>query len=179
MRRGNFLYSRAKLQRERVDLIRRERRDQFSLDRFGQTYRHLLAIYLTCADNRRSKREMYIWRRFAVQFHEPHNDFVALLGFLEGQHPHAAVADFQQGLLFPQRALMFCTFKCNQRLIEAICLPVGLRQTPVSCMARQPIDKFVVAPVLRQLVTVGFAVSCTKAGRINEGEPQSTIIWFV
>src|SRR5215471_21590788 len=46
-------------------------------------------------------------------------------------------------------------------------------------MARQSIDEFVVAPILRELVAIGATITATQAGSVDQCEAQRIVVRFV
>src|SRR5205823_3181787 len=67
------------------------------------------------------------------------------------------------------------TLKSDQRLIQSISLPVGLRLPPITCMTREPEKNFVATNVLGPLI----CITAARAGRANQGESQRLVIRFV
>src|SRR2546422_3155101 len=67
------------------------------------------------------------------------------------------------------------TLKSNQRLIESIRLPVGLRLTPITGVARKSEQNFMTANVLSALIRVATA----RAGRANQRQADRLIVRFI
>src|SRR5262249_41372063 len=122
---------------------------------------------------------MDIRRGFAIDFDEANNNLIALLGFLERQHANTTVADLEQCEFSSERAGMFCAFKSDERLVEAGGLPIGLGLTPITGMAGQPTDDFIVSHGLRQLIAVGSSVSRAHARRIDKSQAQGAVVRLV
>src|SRR5713226_6824875 len=90
-------------------------------------------------------------------FHQPEDDFIAVLGSFQRQHTHATVIETQQGEFLAEGARVLCALKCDERLVEAMRLPVRFRLAPVPRMAGQPVNELMAAEVLRSLIVVGHA----------------------
>src|SRR2546429_158083 len=67
------------------------------------------------------------------------------------------------------------TLKSNQRLIESICLPVALRLTPITGVAREPKQNFMTADVLSALV----CITAARSRGADERQSDRLIIRFV
>src|SRR5260370_19664048 len=69
--------------------------------------------------------------------------------------------------------------KCNQRLIEAISLPVSLRLLPITGMASKTKDEIVVSPILRGLIAVAPAVAFAQTRSVDQRETQRVVVRFI
>src|SRR5438270_3530197 len=67
------------------------------------------------------------------------------------------------------------TLKSNQRLIESIRLPVGLRLTPITGVAREPEQNFMTTNVLSALV----CITAARSWGADERQSDRLIIRFV
>ena len=56
-------------------------------------HRLLLPVHLASRENRRSKREMHILRRFAIQFGNTQDNLIAILRFLQREDANSGVID--------------------------------------------------------------------------------------
>ena len=102
---------------------------------------------------------MHVARGFAVDFDGAHNNLVTLLGLLERQHPHPAVAHPGKRELFAKGTRMFGTLKGNQRIIQTIRLPVRLSFSPISGVSDETKQNVVMAKILRSLIGIAAAGS--------------------
>src|SRR6185295_10980979 len=99
---------------------------------------------------------MDIVSRNTIGFDETHNHFITQFRLL-------------------QRAWMRLTLKRDQRLIEAICLPVRSVFAPIAGMTGNTKPDFVSADILRALI----GVTAARPGRTNECQPDRSIIRLV
>ena len=67
------------------------------------------------------------------------------------------------------------TLKSDQRLIEAIGLPVGLRVTPIPRVSRQAEDDFVAAKVLGALIRK----TAARSGRADKSQTNRLVVRLV
>src|SRR5271163_4814817 len=67
------------------------------------------------------------------------------------------------------------SFKGDQRIIQALRLPVSLALPPITVVANNPINKFVMSDVLRALV----GIPAARARRADQRKANRMIVWFV
>src|ERR1043165_8452941 len=72
---------------------------------------------------------------------------------------------------------MLRTFKRDQRLIQALRLPIGSLATPVARVRRKSINELMSSPILRRLIAITSA--WTNPGRTQQRKPQRLVIRFV
>src|SRR5580658_5599976 len=65
--------------------------------------------------------------------------------------------------------------KSDQWIVHALRLPVSLRLTPITCVANNPINKFVMSDVLRALV----GIAAARPRCADKGEPDGVIVRLV
>ena len=70
---------------------------------------------------------------------------------------------------------MFGSFKSDERIVQALRLPVGLALAPVGGVPGDSVDELVMSNILRALV----GVSAARAGRANQGEPNGVVVRLV
>src|SRR5216684_8515664 len=117
---------------------------------------HGLFLPVDLARGRDGGAESYadVGLRLAIEFYQAHNDLVALFSFLQRQNSNSRVADLQQRKLPAQRARVFLSFEGDQRIIQALRLPVGLALPPAGGVPSDSIDEFVMSDILRSLISV-------------------------
>src|SRR5579872_1584390 len=74
---------------------------------------------------------------------------------------------------------MLAGFKRNQWLIETERLPVALLLAPVTCVTSQSVDKFVMSPILGELIAVSGSVTPAPSRRVDQSQAQSFVIRLV
>src|SRR5439155_238590 len=83
---------RRQLDREGTRLIGRKRGHHRAIAYGCWAHRLLLAVHFARRNDRRGERHTHVLLRFSVQFHHPHDDLLALLGFLQRQNPNPRIA---------------------------------------------------------------------------------------
>src|SRR5581483_1197772 len=64
-------------------------------------------------------------------------------------------------------------------MIQAQRLPVGLLLAPVTAVAGEPVQEFVMSPILGGLIAVFPAVAPTQTGGVEERKPQRAVVGLV
>src|SRR5271165_3107463 len=118
---------------------------------------------------------MHVRLDSAIEFDQAHDGLIAQFRFLQCQHSNPWVANLQQREVASERARMFRSLKCNQWIVEALRLPVGLRFAPASRMSCDPVDELVMTNILRPLI----CISAASSGRSDQRQSNCMVVWFV
>ena len=122
-----------------------------------------------------AKLHVHVRRGLAVEFHHAQHHFVALLGLLQSHHADARIVDLEQRELLAQRAGVLGRFEGDQRIVQALALPIGLRRAPVARVAGDAEEDFVMSPILVELV----GVAGVAPGRAHQGQADGVVVELV
>src|ERR1700733_8881567 len=111
----------------------------------------------------------------AADFDEAEENVLTFFGFFHGENADAGVICFQQRKTLAERAGMLGALESDERLIEAIGLPIGFAFAPVAIVPGNAENKFVMAEILTALI----GISAFYAGSADESETQSIVRGFV
>src|SRR5208282_6637736 len=84
-------------------------------------------------------------------------------------------ANLQQREVASERARMFRSLKCGQRVVQALRLPVGLRFAPARRVSCDPVDELVMTKILRPLV----CISAASSGSSDQRQSNRIVIRLV
>src|ERR1039458_4632042 len=81
--------------------------------------------------DRRGERDPHVPLRPAFNLNQANDNHVSILRLLQGQNSNPRIADRQERKLPSECALMLCGFERDQRIVQALRLPVCLTLPPV------------------------------------------------
>src|ERR1039458_6095476 len=125
--------------------------------------------------SRSGDRDPHVPLRPAFNLNQANDNHVSILRLLQGQNSNPRIADRQERKLPSECALMLCGFERDQRIVQALRLPVCLTLPPVFEMSGDAIDEFMMTKILSALVRITSACP----GRSNQRQSNRMIVRLI